>query len=70
MGAIGWSMVSHPSTLRIWICPEASRAQSIMGTVSGHEAAHEQVRDRDREAERSIEQERDISRERDDGFSL
>ncbi|PKQ04559.1 MAG: hypothetical protein CVT71_02380 [Alphaproteobacteria bacterium HGW-Alphaproteobacteria-10] len=34
------------------------------------EAAHEQVRERDREAERSIEQERDISRDRDDGFSL
>jgi hypothetical protein len=34
------------------------------------EAAHDQVRERDRDAERSIEQERDISRERDDGFSL
>ncbi len=31
------------------------------------EAAHEQVRKRDREAKRSIEYERDISRDRDDG---
>ena len=36
MGSIGWLMVCHPSTLRIWICPETSSAQSSIGTVSGH----------------------------------
>ena len=46
-------------------------AEALHGAdFSTLEAAHEQVRERDREAERSIEQERDISRERDDGFSL
>lgn len=46
-------------------------AEALRGAdFSTLEAAHEQVRERDREAERSIEQERDISRERDDGFSL
>ena len=46
-------------------------AEALRGAdFSTLEAAHEQVRERDREAERSIEHERDISRERDDGFSL
>ena len=46
-------------------------AEALRGAdFSTLEAAHEQVRERDREAERSIEQERDISRDRDDGFSL
>jgi len=46
-------------------------AEALRGAdFSTLEAAHEQVRERDREAERSIEQDRDISRERDDGFSL
>jgi hypothetical protein len=46
-------------------------AEALRGAdFSTLEAAHEQVREHDREAERSIEQERDISRERDDGFSL
>ena len=46
-------------------------AEALHGAdFSTLEAAHEQVRERDKEAERSIEQERDISRERDDGFSL
>ncbi len=31
---MGWERVSHPSTLRMAIWPEASRAQSSMGTVS------------------------------------
>ena len=30
---MGWERVSHPSTLRMQICPEASRSQSSMGTV-------------------------------------
>ena len=34
MGTIGLSSVCHPSTLRMVIWPEASRAQSSMGTVS------------------------------------
>ena len=46
-------------------------AEALRGAdFSTLEAAHEQVRESDREAERSIEQDRDISRERDDGFSL
>lgn len=46
-------------------------AEALRGAdFSTLEAAHEQVRERDREAERSIEQDRNISRERDDGFSL
>ena len=46
-------------------------AEALRGAdFSTLEAAHEQVRERDREAERSVEQDRDISRERDDGFSL
>jgi len=46
-------------------------AKALRGTdFSTLEAAHGQVRERDREVERSIEQERDISRGRDDGFSL
>ena len=36
MGSIGWSMVCHPSSLRIRICPQASSAQSRIGTVCGH----------------------------------
>ena len=32
---MGWERVSHPSTLRIVIWPEASRAQSSMGTGPG-----------------------------------
>jgi hypothetical protein len=34
VGSMGWERVSHPSTLRIWIWPEASSAQSSIGTVS------------------------------------
>ena len=46
-------------------------AEALRGAdFSTLEAAHEQVRELDREAERSVEQERDISRDRDDGFSL
>lgn len=46
-------------------------AEALRGAdFSTLEAAHEQIRERDREAERSIENRRDISRERDDGFSL
>jgi ATP-dependent exoDNAse (exonuclease V) alpha subunit len=46
-------------------------AEALRGAdFSTLEAAHEQVRERDRDAERSIETERDISRDRDDGFSL
>ena len=36
MGSIGLSRVCHPSTLRILISPEASKAQSSIGTVSAH----------------------------------
>jgi len=46
-------------------------AEALRGAdFSTLEAAHEQVRERDREADRSIEQDREISRDRDDGFSL
>lgn len=46
-------------------------AEALRGAdFSTLEAAHEQVREQDKKAERSIENERDISRERDDGFSL
>ena len=31
---MGWESVSHPSTLRMVIWPDASRARSSMGTVS------------------------------------
>ena len=34
MGSIGLSRVCHPSTLRMVIWPEASSAQSSIGTVS------------------------------------
>jgi ATP-dependent exoDNAse (exonuclease V) alpha subunit len=46
-------------------------AEALRGAdFSTLEAAHEQVRERDREVDRNLEEERDISRDRDDGFSL
>lgn len=46
-------------------------AEALRGAdFSTLEAAHEQVRERDREADRTLENERDISRDRDDGVSL
>ena len=65
---------SEPFLCQFWYVAELSLnglADALRGAdFSTLEAAHEQVRERDREAERSIEQERDISRERDDGYSL
>jgi hypothetical protein len=46
-------------------------AEALRGAdLSALEAAHEQVRERDIKAEDSLEQDRDTSRDRDDGFSL
>ncbi|SDJ39112.1 VCBS repeat-containing protein [Salipiger marinus] len=36
IGSRAWDRVSHPSTFRIWICPEANSAQRSIGTVSAH----------------------------------